>query len=558
MSLLSAALALSLFGGAAPQDPAAPWNAALYDELEELYPDSATAAGTAMLSLDSPRGVPAGIHLLLTGMQPDEPVMISLAGREELTSTALWFRLHDVPVEENTGLGSRTEVFDGERNPHVVRRAPFRIFEALEPLARGARLEHRPAAAVMALRLEVPVPANAAVGTHPLRIRIAHAGRAQILEWSLQVHAAVVPPAGRDTLAYTNWFSPDEVARRHGLEPWSEEFWPMLAQYAAMMAHGRQNVFWVRWADFFHLDDSGTPHLHRARLERYVATFRAAGLWWIEGAPLAHRPGGDWSSPVLELNVANVPATGDAGRAALATMLGELDAAIEENGWRAAWLQHLADEPTDVNAADYTELAALVREHLPGIPIVEATMSTELVGAVDVWCPQVHKFQQNRAFFEQRRAAGDRVWTYTCLVPGGPWLNRLLDQERLRQVYIGWAAAHFGVHGFLHWGLNHYKADPFAQSVVDHPAQPGTKNKLPAGDTHVIYPGPDGPWSSQRFEAHRIGMEDHALLEQLRARDSAAAAAVIQRVFRGYDDYATEVAAYRAARRALLETLTAE
>ena len=72
------------------------------------------------------------------------------------------------------------------------------------------------------------------------------------------------------------------------------------------------------------------------------------------------------------------------------------------------------------------------------------------------------------------------------------------------------AAALDRLDGFLHWGLNQYHADPFAQSVVDHTAAPGTENRLPAGDTHVLYPGPDGPWSSVRFEAHRIG-----LVEQL-------------------------------------------
>ncbi len=91
--------------------------------------------------------------------------------------------------------------------------------------------------------------------------------------------------------------------------------------------------------------------------------------------------------------------------------------------------------------------------------------------------------------------------------------------------------------------------------MVDHPAQPGTKNKLPAGDTHVIYPGPDGPWSGLRFEAHRVGLEDRELLEQLRALDPEAMERIVQRVFRAYDDYSVDVTAYRAAKRELLEAL---
>jgi hypothetical protein len=75
------------------------------------------------------------------------------------------------------------------------------------------------------------------------------------------------------------------------------------------------------------------------------------------------------------------------------------------------------------------------------------------------------------------------------------------------------------------------------------------------GDTHVIYPGDDGPWSGQRFEAHRIGLEDHELLEQLRAQDPALAESIIASVFRAYDDYDIDVAEYRDARRRVLEAL---
>ena len=39
-----------------------------------------------------------------------------------------------VPVEENTGVDSRTEQFLGQINPDVIRRAPFEVFEVIQPL----------------------------------------------------------------------------------------------------------------------------------------------------------------------------------------------------------------------------------------------------------------------------------------------------------------------------------------------------------------------------------------------------------------------------------------
>ena len=138
-------------------------------------------------------------------------------------------------------------------------------------------------------------------------------------------------------------------------------------------------------------------------------------------------------------------------------------------------------------------------------------------------------------------------------MPGGPWLNRLLDNEWLRPALLGWGAAHYKLDGFLHWGFNKYRAgqDPFEKSV----ALLGGTDRLPGGDTHVCYPGKDGPWSSVRLEAQREGIEDYELLRQLEARRPRSAAAVIARVFRRFDRYTKKTATFREARRRLLGAL---
>ena len=519
---------------------------AFFDELAPLYPDSSVGGGTSTVELDAPRGVPIGVHLLVTGLEVGRPVRLSADADTQRPS--LWSRLIAVPVEENTGLDSRTEQFKGNINPHVIRRAPFETYEVVAPIIGPLT----PTDGVVALRLEFPIASDAAPGESLWSITVEQGDQSVTLPLRLRVHDVLVPPMSRDTLAYTNWFNAREMADRHGLDRWSEPHWAMIRQYADLMARGRQNVHRLSWRDFFTRGDDDEWSLDRTRLERYVQLFDDAGIPWIEGATIAGRPKGDWGSDWLELGMVNLPMTSEEGRVALANLAGQMMEAIVANEWQDRWVQHLADEPTDTNAGDYAVAADALRESMPGIPIVEATMTRELTGAVDIWCPQVHKYQQNMAFFTERKAAGDEVWVYTCLVPGGPWVNRLLDQERLRQVWIGWAAGKWDIDGFLHWGLNHYKADPFTQSVVDHPAMPNTTNKLPAGDTHVVYPGPHGPLSGLRFEAHRVGLEDHAMLEQLPADDRMA---IIDPVFRGFDDWEAEPAAYRTARLALMRAI---
>ena len=112
----------------------------------------------------------------------------------------------------------------------------------------------------------------------------------------------------------------------------------------------------------------------------------------------------------------------------------------------------------------------------------------------------------------------------------------------------------FDLQGYLHWALNHYKSDqdPFEQSVVKH----GSSTHLPAGDTHIVYPGKDGPWSSLRLEAQREGFEDLELFLQLKQRDPSAADRIVRKVITGFNRYTKDPAVLRSARRQLFRALS--
>ena len=188
---------------------------------------------------------------------------------------------------------------------------------------------------------------------------------------------------------------------------------------------------------------------------------------------------------------------------------------------------------------------------------MEATNAKEsLSGSVDFWCPIINDFQENEDFFRTREKKGEKVLIYTCLVPGGKWLNRTLDMEKIRQVYFGWAGSLYNTLGYLHWGLNQYKADPFKQSVVKHPSPIASSNNyLPAGDTHIIYPGNEGPLSSLRFEAHRIGIEDYEILEKLKSKNLKKHKKIINKLFQDYENYSISIRKYKRTKRKLLNSI---
>lgn len=525
---------------------AAAWDAAWSDELTPLYPDSVASRNTSRFVVETPRNSMAGAHLLISGSKPGETLAITLP------KGAAAFRLVAVPVEENTGVNSRTERYGGGPNPHVIRRAPFRIFEALAPydgpIASGGE--------AIALRIEAAVPAAATPGPLELPVSVSDGKVTRILILTLQIQAATVPGIGKESFGYTNWFSNGAIAKAHKVELWSEPFWEILDRYAALMARGRQNTFIIHLGDFYTRAPQGGLKLERERLRRYVKTFDKHGLWWIEGGHLAGRTGGSWSSTTLDFSVGGGRADGPEADARLDQILAPLAKEIQANGWEFRWLQHIADEPDGNLVPAYKALAAETRKRLPqGIRLFDATMTQALDGIVDAWCPQIQEYQGHREFFDRQLAQGRQVWVYTCLSPGGKYLNRLLDQERLRPVYLGWSLEKYRLTGFLHWGGTYWSDDPFGRSVLPHYA-PDPNNRLPAGDTHVWYPGPDRPWSTTRFEAHRLGLEDAELLRQIRDRHPEQHEQLLQANLRAYNDYNTDIDAYRHSRRQLLEAAT--
>lgn len=173
------------------------------------------------------------------------------------------------------------------------------------------------------------------------------------------------------------------------------------------------------------------PILDSARLRRFVDTFTRAGLHTIEGGHFAVRRG-----PGFSVVLDGPPASSPAGDADIRAIASALRGEIDRNGWRGRWIQHVADEPRPETAADYRIVTGMVRKYLPGVPVMDAIEDHELVGSVDIWCPKCNAYQGSREAYDALRAAGDRVWFYTCCEPGGKWLNRLLDMELVR-VYPG-------------------------------------------------------------------------------------------------------------------------
>ena len=130
-------------------------------------------------------------------------------------------------------------------------------------------------------------------------------------------------------------------------------------------------------------------------------------------------------------------------------------------------------------------------------------------GLTDMPVPLVSK----AAEFAQ---AGIESWAYYCCVPRGKHVNRLLDTPLPKTRMIGWLLHRFDRKGFLHWGYNYWYRSQTRELIDPYLVTDGHKwPHWTFGDTSVVYPGPDGPIDSIRWEVFHHSLKDLALLHTL-------------------------------------------
>jgi len=521
--------------------------AALFDSLAPLYPDTDVPSGAASFTTDIPRKAAGSVVVMVRPSSPDSVIDIRLEGDE--SADVKFHTMAAVPVRHNTGYFGMTESKIGFDHRNFVRHAPFEIFEVLEPAKPGSFGGED----VYAFFLKRRMGADENPGRRTIRITVTDTatGAVQRLTWHLEVHPTVLPEGPDKELLNTHWFNgPHEGFE----ERFDEAWWRLLEDQMAFRREGGQNVSWVPKYLMFDTVD-GRDILNIDRLARYMDLGEKHGVLLFEGYMMARREKSFRSRRVV-VGTPRYLAGTDEAAAYIRDTYGPLQDFLEERGASDRWVQHILDEPLGKQAPDYQWIAAELRTVMPGVRIIEATKTrAPLVGAVDIWNPLVSDYQKNRDFFLERREDGDEVWIYTCMVPGGPWVNRLMDQERLRGVYIGWGTAKFDIGGYLRWGFDQWRRD---QDIWNGDLSTTWSGRihLPQGDEFVVFPGPEGTLiSTTRWEAGRLGREDYRLLMTLKEVNPAAFDEVIALCFTDFKTYETDPAVYREARRRLLEYL---
>ncbi len=388
-----------------------------------------------------------------------------------------------------------------------VRSAPCQV---PDPLLEARTLDV-PAGQTQPVWITIRVPKDAPPGIYHGTARVSTDANQAELPLELKVDAFTLPDERH--LWITNWFTVEGIAKAHQVALWSEPFWTILGRYAEAMAAHRQNVVYTPWSMINVVREAdGKLSFDYRRFDRYVKLFEKAGVAGrIEITHVAHAGPGGWEGNQIVLS--NVGATDRRsgkqiaipGKEGIPLLLGDLERHLHERGWLSKAMLHISDEPSIYNVESYRAVSALVHRAAPKLRRIDAIETLDFSGALEVWVPKLSHFDRWREAFEARRDHHE-FWYYICCHPyGSNYPNRFLDSPLTQVRVLHWINYGEDLAGYLHWGLNFWDDDPFGPQDKD----------LPPGDTHVVYPGRDGPLSSIRWEIQRESAEDFEYLHLL-------------------------------------------
>ncbi len=505
-----------------------------------LYPDSAIDSAKYEIKLSAVRGGSTGFQILCTGLGAGRMKVLP-AAPAGANCTLEAYRELSVRVELNTGANGLNAKSWDEAKGYATRKAPFRVYDALEPVPEdGLDIP----AGTQAIYISVKAESDCAPGTYEGTVRVDVDGECVQVKYELTVAAAKLPD---ESLNLTLFFSLSSMATEHGVEKWSEEHWKLIEAYGRLMRRMHQNVFWVTW-DTVKVTPraDGGFDFDFANCERLIDLYLKLGFTTIEGAPVfgrVHYEDSEFS--VEDTPMGAIPALSNQAYDYVAGLLTGWRNLLKRRGWYERTIQHVGDEPNTRVADEYRVLSGIVRKFMPGIRLIDAVEMYELRGSLDIWVPRNIYYAENRAPFEHLRSLGDELWFYTCCQPGGHYCNRLLDMPLLRTRMLFWGNYKYNLTGYLHWGLNHWT--PGTNPYEDTCTKSGPDSYWPAGDTHIVYPLGGNVIGSMRAEMTRCGTEDYEMLRQLSQTQPEHAKAICDRIFRAFDDCDNSAADFDAA-----------
>ena len=390
-----------------------------------------------------------------------------------------------------------------------------------------------PPAETHAFWITVCPAGDAAAGEHVIRARILAEGK-EVAAHVLPVRLYDVTIRPRQGFHITHWFYVDALIDWYKTQLFDARFWEILPAYLNDIAtHGLDTVYvpvftppldgvkrpsQLLWVERTAPD---TTRFDWRDVKRYITLARAAGISHLEWCHFFTQWGAAHAIRIYEGQGADetllwppeTAATSETYRAFLAQYLPELRRFLETEGLLERSFFQVSDEPPgEEHLEQYRRDRELLRELAPWMRTMDAHTEIEFArqGQVDMPIPSIRTALDFVA-------EGIPCWCYYCCGPRGAYLNRLLDTPLAKIAMHGLLFYRWPFQGFLHWGYNYWYRSQTRELIDPFTVQDGLRweRGWAYGDPFVVYPGPDGPIDSMRWEVFAESLQDYALLQTL-------------------------------------------
>ena len=393
------------------------------------------------------------------------------------------------------------------------------------------------------LWVEVEVPRDCPAGNYEFTCCIEGDEPGEWTERSfcLEVIPAEPPP---QKLLYTQWFHVDCLADFYGVPVYSERHWELIERYlSTAAAHGQNTVLTPvltpaldtevgterPCTQLLDIEKQGdTYRFDFTRLLRFVSLAQRCGVTHFELSPLFSQWGAAFAPNIYvtehgtRTRVFGWETAADSPEYVnfLRQLVPALIGFFTEQGLRDRIFFHISDEPNQKHLDMYEKHAALLRDLVEGLPIIDALSSVEFFDRGTVRNPVVAT--DHIAPFLERDV--ENLWAYYCCAQGKDVGNRFLAMPSYRNRILGQQLYKFRLQGFLHWGYNFWYSQNARRKIDPYRTTDGG-GAFPGGDPFSVYPGEDGdPVCSLRLKVFHEALQDLralGLLETLKGRAAA-------------------------------------
>ncbi|GAA1697503.1 hypothetical protein GCM10009765_53600 [Fodinicola feengrottensis] len=435
-------------------------------------------------------------------------------------------------LDENSRAGFENWPLD---NP--IRTAPGDFPDALSNDASTAV----PANQTMPIWIRAYVPAATPAGVYTGTATVVTDVGSSNVPVTVDVRNVTIPDSNQSTFTTAMWMnmlgflSPDNtqdpIKKEYGIDKYSDGWWSLMDNVAASMRAYRENSLSVPLVtllvDGGSYQDGATYHFNWTLVDQVIERFmdrdhainQIEGFWWF------YEIYGDTGAKTEIITGTPTSRSRDYVGSDTATVkrwntqfLTSLRDHVRAKGWEDKFWVHIADEITDDQVSRYRAAADTIHAIWPQVRIADTNNVQSPMEAVadkrNILIPNLNLTSDHADYYTH---SGKPFWLYTCNIPTGSYLNRLIDQPVYSQREMMWYAYQTGATGYLHW----------AYDAWDYPMN-GDGGQDSKGDGWIVKPDKDHHTIKPtiRLESLRDGIQDWELLRIVGQTKPALAQAI--------------------------------